>query len=147
MSDRERLYSIFHNMKSRCYLPSFSRYNYYGGRGIKICKNWKLNFNSFYEWAIQNGYKKGLTIDRIDNDKDYSPENCRWVAFKEQNNNTRKNHYYTYKNETKSISQWADIYGLHRCVLNNRIRRGWSFEQAIKTPTKRYSKRRNNEKI
>lgn len=138
----ERLYRIFHDMKSRCYLPTFSRYEYYGGRGIKICLEWmnKNGFDNFYNWAMDNGYSDNLTIDRIDNSKNYSPENCRWVDMKVQNNNTRKNHYYTHDGETKTISQWADIYNIHRCVLNNRLRRGWTFEDATSKETRMYAK-------
>jgi len=136
----DRLYSVYHNMKSRCYLKTFSRYEYYGGRGIKICKEWlgKNGFNSFYNWAVNNGYKNNLSIDRIDNDKDYCPENCHWVTQLEQNNNTRKNHYYTYNGETKTIAQWARQYNVDRYLLNIRIRRGWDFLKAIETPKRDY---------
>ena len=135
----ERVYRIFHNMKSRCYLPSFSRYEYYGGRGIKICNEWLNSFDSFYNWAMASGYRNDLDIDRIDNNGNYEPNNCRWVTAKIQNNNTRKNHYYTYKGETKSVSQWADQYHIHRCVLNNRLRRGWSFEDAVGISIRKYN--------
>lgn len=139
----ERLYSIFHNMKSRCYLPTFSRYEYYGGRGIKICQEWlgKKGFDTFYDWAMSNGYADNLTIDRIDVNKDYCPENCRWVDRKAQNNNTRINHYYTHNGETKTVSQWAELYNIHRCVLNNRLRRGWTFENAVSQAVGKYSRR------
>lgn len=145
----ERVYRIYHNMKSRCYLPTFSRYEYYGGRGIKICKEWlgKKGFDNFYNWAMANGYADNLSIDRIDNNGDYSPTNCRWVTQLEQNNNSRKNHYITYNGETKSVSEWARIYNIHRCVLNNRLRRGWSFEKSINTKTGRYLRRSLVEKI
>ena len=130
-------------MKSRCYLPTFSRYEYYGGRGIKICQEWlgKNGFDNFYDWAMTNGYADDLTIDRIDTNKDYCPENCRWVDRKTQNNNTRINHYYTYNGETKTVSQWAELYNIHRCVLNNRLRRGWTFENAVSQAVGKYSRR------
>lgn len=149
MTKRERLYSIYRNMKSRCFLSTFSRYKYYGGRGISICKEWigDNGFSNFYNWALNNGYANDLTIDRLDVDKDYSPENCRWVDMTVQNNNTRRNHYCTYNGETKSISQWAKIYNIHRCVLNNRIRRGWDFEEAVSNPTHRYTNCRRKRKI
>ena len=134
----ERVYRIYHNMKSRCYLPTFSKYQYYGGKGIKMCQEWLSSFNNFYNWAMENGYKDDLTIDRIDTNKDYCPGNCRWVDMVVQNNNTRKNHYVTYNGETKSVAEWSKIYNINRCVLNNRLRRGWSFEKSISTKIRSY---------
>lgn len=77
---QERLYRIWHNMKSRCYCKSFSRYKYYGGRGITVCEEWKNDFKAFRQWAIANGYQDDLQIDRIDNSGNYEPSNCRWVS-------------------------------------------------------------------
>lgn len=136
----ERVYRIFHNMKSRCYLPSFTTFSQYGGRGIKICDEWikKGGFNNFYNWAMQNGYSDDLEIDRIDCNRNYEPSNCRWITRKEQNNNTRKNHYITYKGITKTASQWAEKYNIQRNVFNKRIRRGWSFEDAVSKRVRKY---------
>lgn len=82
-----RLYSIWENMKSRCYNPNANNYKYYGGKGITMCDAWKNHFIAFYNWAIANGYKDGLSIDRKDNSKGYFPSNCRWATAIEQNNN------------------------------------------------------------
>ena len=84
-----KLYKVWQGMKTRCYNPNFIYYCNYGGRGITICNEWKNDFSKFYEWAINNGYKEGLTIDRINNDGNYEPNNCRWVTRAEQNRNKR----------------------------------------------------------
>ena len=76
-------------MKDRCYRPGNNRYQYYGGRGIDVCEEWKNDFTAFYDWAMANGYKENLSIDRIDNDKGYSPQNCRWADAITQNKNRR----------------------------------------------------------
>ena len=84
-----RLYRIWVCMKNRCYQQSYHAFKHYGGRGITVCGEWLNDFQAFYEWSMANGYKENLTIDRIDNDKGYSPSNCRWVTMKEQNKNKR----------------------------------------------------------
>lgn len=85
-----KLYKVWGGMKTRCYNPNFMYYCNYGGRGIAICKEWKDDFSNFYKWAISNGYREGLTIDRINNDGNYEPSNCRWITRAEQNRNQRK---------------------------------------------------------
>lgn len=110
--NRPRLYSIYHGMKTRCYNKNNAYYHIYGGKGVKICDEWldpKTGFESFYNWAMDNGYKDNLTIDRIDSNGDYCPENCRWATYEEQANNINKNIYITSGYCTFTMALWAKI--------------------------------------
>lgn len=117
-----RLYSIYYGILKRCYNKNHSFYYNYGGRGISVCKDWLYNFENFYYWAIKNGYQENLMIDRIDNDKGYCPENCRWVDRKTQNSNTRRNKFFTFNGQTKTISDWAMEMGIPKTTLFRRIK-------------------------
>lgn len=108
----KRLVQIFSDMKQRCYNKRNKAYKNYGNRGITICKEWLENNETFYDWAMENGYKDNLTIDRIDNNEGYKPNNCRWVTIKTQQNNKRNNRKITLNGETKTASQWAEKYGI-----------------------------------
>ena len=107
-----RIYETWQDMKRRCYNKQNVRYNRYGGRGIKVCEEWLNNFQSFYDWAIRNGYSDDLTIDRIDNDGNYEPSNCRWSTAKEQCNNRGSNINITIGNATKSLMCWCEIFNV-----------------------------------
>lgn len=131
-----RLYNIWGVMVQRCYNPNTHCYDAYGGRGIEICREWRDDFQAFYEWSMKNGYKENLTIDRMDNDKGYSPDNCRWVTRKVQANNTRRNHYITYNGETRTLSEWAGFLGFNPHTLGSRIYRGRDINKALTTPLK-----------
>ena len=97
-----RLYSIWSGLKGRCNNPNDPRYDRYGGRGISVCEEWNTSFQSFYDWAISNGYSEDLTIDRIDNDGNYEPTNCKWSTSKEQCNNRSSNINIKIGNTTKT---------------------------------------------
>lgn len=125
-----RLYDIFYNIKSRCYNKKNKYYYNYGGRGIKICDEWKNNFLEFYNWAIKNGYNNTLSIDRIDVNGNYEPANCRWVTIKENSNNKRNNHFELYNGEIHTVSEWARILKINRSTLFNRMTRH-SFIESI----------------
>lgn len=132
-----RLYTIWASMKKRCYNPKDVSYKNYGGRGITVCDEWKNDFKAFYNWAIDNGYKDNLSIDRIYNEKSYFPSNCRFATRKEQNNNQRSNHLITYKGRTQNLKQWADELELNYDTLRHRINTyNWSIEKALNTPVK-----------
>lgn len=133
-----RLHRIWHSMYCRCYYKSTNQYKNYGGRGIKVCEEWEhmQGFINFYNWAINNGYKETLTLDRIDNNKGYCPSNCRWITPKEQSNNRRNNVYYTFNGETKTSKQWCELYNISQTTLLDRLKRGWTLEQALTISTK-----------
>lgn len=126
-----KLYKIWCGIKRRCQNYDASHYKYYGKRGICVCDEWTHNFRPFYEWAISNGYQDGLTIDRIDNDKGYSPENCRWATITEQNRNKRCNTIFSYRGVAKTLAEWSDIVDIDPHMISGRVKRGWSFEDAI----------------
>ena len=118
-----RIYETWQDMKRRCYNKQNVRYNRYGGRGIKVCEEWLNNFQSFYDWAIRNGYSDDLTIDRIDNDGNYEPSNCRWSTVKEQCNNRSSNINITIGNATKSRMSWCEIFNVDYKKVHARYQR------------------------
>lgn len=125
------LYEIWKGIKQRCFNPKSKAYKNYGGRGIIMCEDWKNNFEEFYNWSISNGYVKGLTIDRIDNNSNYCPNNCRWVSRLEQANNKRNTIYLTINNKTDSLSNWLRFYNVNRSTYMTRIKYGKTPEQAL----------------
>ena len=128
-----KLYHIWNGMTGRCMNPNNKDYPNYGGRGISVCKEWETP-ELFFGWAFLNGYNADLTLDRIDCDRGYSPDNCRWVSNNDQQRNRRNNHLLEYKGETRCISAWAESTGIPKQTILSRIRRGWSTEQALTSP-------------
>lgn len=131
---KARIYNEWCGMKARCNNPKATHYKYYGGRGIKVCREWENDFLSFYKWATENGYSDTLTLDRIDTNKDYGPQNCRWVSMKTQNRNKRSNHYLSFNGKTQIISDWANELGISYKALSARLKRGWNVEEILTTP-------------
>jgi hypothetical protein len=144
---RSRLYNIWKLMKRRCNNPKDNVYKYYGGKGIKVCQEWE-KFIPFMEWAHNNGYTDELTIDRIEGDKDYSPDNCRWIT---QSENSRianvgregwkkgKFKYIEFNGQSKTKAEWAEELGVTYATINIRLNRGWSLEKTLSTPNTKKS--------
>lgn len=128
------LYGVWNQIKMRCFDKNATHYMEYGGRGISVCEEWKNDYLSFRQWAYSSGYEPGLTIDRIDNDGNYEPDNCRWVDRKAQANNRRSNVMYTYNGETLNVTQWAKRFNIPPKTLFNRLYTGWDFQTAISAP-------------
>lgn len=124
-----RLYRIWTGMKSRCYYNKNIEYKNYGGRGITICDEWLDNFMNFYNWAINNGYDDKLTIDRMNNNGDYEPQNCRWVNMKKQENNRHNNRIIKYKRKTYTLSELSDLLKIPSATLKWRLDNNWNEDQ------------------
>ena len=126
-----RLYRIWLSMRNRCNNPNATKYFRYGARGIRICDEWN-DYSNFYGWAIGNGYSSDLSIDRKDNDGNYTPENCQWTSSKEQARNRSTNRFLAVNGITKLIVEWAEITGLSDSTIRKRLSQGFSPEEAIK---------------
>lgn len=125
-----KLHGVWTTMKNRCNNPNVKSYKDYGGRGIKVCSEWE-SFESFSAWAKANGYEEGLELNRLDNDGDYSPQNCRWDTKVVNMNNTRRTKRYIYNGKEYTVRELADISGLKPHLIYSRLKRGWSAEDAI----------------
>ena len=120
----ESIYPVWKSMRARCNNPKNHAYKNYGGRGITVCNEWDEDFKSFYDWAMDNGYKPNLSIDRIDNDKGYCPDNCRWATRIEQSNNRRMCRHIIYNEVDHTIAEWSRILNVPYRNLRERINRG-----------------------
>lgn len=125
-----KIYRVWASMKQRCENPNDNGFKWYGDKGIKVCKEWSNSFESFYSWAKQNGYKEGLTIERINVDGDYEPKNCKWITQQKQLLNTTRNKFITYKGKTQTLKEWSDELGIKYMTLWYRLKR-WSVERAF----------------
>lgn len=129
---KDPAYSRWKAMIRRCYNPKCKRYHRYGGRGIKVCEEWRDSPVKFIEWAYQSGFEKHLTLDRADNNKGYSPENCRWVSYKVQMNNFSRNAKITINNITHTLSEWSEIYNIYYPTLKSRYQKGESITKLFR---------------
>lgn len=133
---KTRLYRVWAGIKNRCYNPHAENYKYYGANGITMCDEWRNSFESFRDWAVNNGYdehasSQQCTIDRINTALGYSPDNCRWVDHVTQCNNQTSNKLFTYNGATHTMAEWAKIFQIKYTTLRARIRHGVPFEEAI----------------
>lgn len=137
---KTRLYQTWCNMKARCYNPNNNRYYAYGGRGITVCPEWRYDYQRFRDWAMANGYRDDLSIDRIDTNKGYSPDNCRFATSTMQANNKRNNYSITYKGKTQTSEEWAQELDINGHTLRKRLNSGMSIKEAFTTPLHRSEK-------
>jgi hypothetical protein len=134
-----RIHYLYSAMKSRCYNKNVKCYHNYGGRGISVCDEWKNDFMSFYTWAIENGYSEDLTLDRIDVNGDYCPENCRWITQIDQCNNTRKSLHISIFRETKTLAQWSRDTRCkvsRTCLYQRYVVNNMSYEEMLTKPSR-----------
>ena len=131
----KRLRKIWSSMHERCEYEKHPHYHQYGGRGIRVCDEWS-EYIPFAKWAFNNGYKDDLTIDRIDPNGIYAPNNCRWATMKEQQNNRRNNHIIVYESREYTLTELAEKIGMNKTTLKERLNLGWSIEDAVNRPVR-----------
>ena len=127
---KDKLYCIWKTMRQRCNNSNSHDYKWYGAVGIKICEEWN-DAEKFIEWAEKAGYKKGLTIDRIDNNGDYCPENCRWITIQQQQMNKRNCLILEYKGQKHTITEWSEITGISRNIIYDRHHKKWEVGRIL----------------
>lgn len=147
-----RLFTIWMNMKDRCYRNTSKSYSDYGGRGITICQEWLDDFMNFYNWAMANGYRDDLTIERKDVNGNYCPENCSWATMKEQENNRRNSVFYEINGIKCTLSEWCDKYNMDYKLVRERVKKGMDIVDALTIPKQKpfgmkkiYTKKNNPE--
>lgn len=132
---RTRLYKIWLGIKTRCYNSKTEGFKWYGNLGVTMCDEWRTNFESFYDWSMSHGYSENLTIDRINSTGNYEPNNCRWVTWKEQENNRCNNHRIDFNGEVHTLTEWSEILGISVKTLSRRIvDKKWPIARALTEP-------------
>lgn len=130
-SDYKRINNMYNHMNSRCYDINNNRFYRYGGRGIVVCEEWRNDFQAFYYWAVNNGYNKGLQIDRVNNNGNYCPENCRFVTASANSRNTSRNKNIEINGVTKPLVEWSEISGIKQETLGRRVKKGWPQDKLL----------------
>lgn len=128
---KTKLYGVWLAMRRRCYLPSCKDFPNWGGRGITVCSEWRNDFENFKKWALESGYNHGLTLERKDTDREYSPSNCTWATRTQQTRNRRITRRVTINGITKPLAQWAEEYGINRGTLDSRLNYGWTGKELL----------------
>ena len=128
---KKELGNHWKNMMYRCYKKSNNDYRLYGGRGIKVCEEWQYSFDKFRDWALSNGYKKGLTLDRIDVNGNYEPNNCRWATIKEQNRNRQNTIKVMYKSKPIALTEFAELYNISDSNVRYWYKKGYSLQEMV----------------
>lgn len=128
-----KLYGVWCSMKERCYNPHSKPFRYYGEKGVTVCAEWVDDFSVFQDWALSNGYNEALSIDRINSNGDYSPENCRWATRITQSRNRSCIKSIEMNGDLKTIPEWSDLTGLSTRTINQRLRRGWESNRILTT--------------
>jgi hypothetical protein len=145
--ENKRLYSIYYNMLDRCCNPKNIRYSIYGGRGIVVCEEWSNDRTAFISWSNSNGFADHLQLDRRDNDKGYSPDNCRWVSPKENCRNTSRNRQILYDGQIKTLIEWCELLKIDYRKAHDRLKRGWLATEAF-SPMNNVTRRKHpNERL
>lgn len=142
-----RLYTLYSSMKMRCSDKNKgrNRKDYYD-KGIRVCDEWKNSYLEFYIWAITNGYNDNLSIDRIDSNGNYEPANCRWIPMPEQQRNKSNNRFYSYNGKTQTLAEWGREYNISYDRLFKRLKKGWTFEDALFIPINKNKARKGGRK-
>lgn len=136
---KTRLHKIWESMHYRCENPNHKYYANYGGRGIRVCNEWN-EYVPFRDWAIKTGYNDNLTIDRVEVNGNYNPENCRWATIREQQNNKRSNHLAQFNGISHTISEWSEIVGIKKTTIKERLNAGWPIEKVLTEPVRQRTK-------
>lgn len=143
-----KIHSAWHDMIARCYNKDLKTYKNYGGRGINVCQEWRDNIEVFHKWCMNNGFRKDLTLDRKDNNGDYSPSNCRWVSQQMQCKNRSTNVFIEHNGRKETLTDTAKRYGLTPQSIRYRLRKGWSMKEALESPkTGTYTNNKINKTI
>lgn len=140
---KSRTYNVWASMIARCSNPNDSSFKNYGGREIKVCKRWSNKKNGFQNFLSDMGeIPRGLTLDRINNNKEYSPKNCKLSTMKEQERNKRDNHLIPYNDKNLCLAEWSEISGIKQETIRKRLKHGWSIKKALTIPSGKYNKKK-----